>query len=322
MEMQFYPPGWVPWPTWQVAVGASSCDPTHWCAALNIDSLSLNPVTGQQNNAPCENQVGEEYVNFAFITRNGVAQGPANPVDATTQGTFTPDPSKDLFMNSGDHLRVSFTDTPDGVRVFIYDLSTHQFGSMTASAANGFAEVKYDPQRHRLHGDPVRLPSDVQHVDSRDARDMGRALVQHRVRLRDRSLPVLQRAGRDPRHAGRHRLERQRHDVSDRGHRGPGSSRAAGRRRRPLLFPRAGGAHLQGGRLHVHEHGLRRRVVPEALAGREHQTASDAVPVHEPRDRPELQRARAGKPPSKPTCRTSKPGSATEPRASTARSSP
>ena len=28
MEMQFYPPGWIPWPTWQVAVGASSCDPT------------------------------------------------------------------------------------------------------------------------------------------------------------------------------------------------------------------------------------------------------------------------------------------------------
>ena len=28
MELQFYPPGWVPWPTWAVAVGASTCDPT------------------------------------------------------------------------------------------------------------------------------------------------------------------------------------------------------------------------------------------------------------------------------------------------------
>ncbi len=145
MEMQFYPPGWVPWPTWQVAVGASSCDPTQWCAALNIDSLSLNPVTGQQNNATCEAQVGEEYVNFAFITKNGVAQGPANPVDATTLGTFTPNPSADLFMNSGDHLSVSFADTPNGLRVIIDDLSTHQSGSMTASAANGFAQVQYDP---------------------------------------------------------------------------------------------------------------------------------------------------------------------------------
>src|SRR5581483_11499437 len=93
LELQFYPPGWIPWPTWQVAVGASACDATHWCAALNVDSLSLNPVTGQQNNATCENQVGEEYVNFAFVTKNGVSQGPANPVDATTAGTYTPDSS-------------------------------------------------------------------------------------------------------------------------------------------------------------------------------------------------------------------------------------
>jgi hypothetical protein len=145
MEMQFYPPGWVPWPTWQVAVGASSCSPTQWCAALNIDSLSLNPVTGQTNNSNCLNAVGEEYVNFAFVTKNGVATGPANPLDATTGGTYTPDPSKDLFMNSGDQLRVSFTDTPDGVKVTINDLTTGRSGSMTASPANGFAQIKFDP---------------------------------------------------------------------------------------------------------------------------------------------------------------------------------
>ena len=28
MEMQFYPPGWIQWPTWAKAVGASACDPT------------------------------------------------------------------------------------------------------------------------------------------------------------------------------------------------------------------------------------------------------------------------------------------------------
>ena len=119
MEMQFYPPGWIPWPTWQVAVGASSCNPTMWCAAMNIDSLSLNPVTGQANNPTCLDKVGEEYVNFAFITKNGKSTGPANPVDATTTGTYTPSPA-DLFMNSGDHLTVSFTDTPNGLKV------THQ----------------------------------------------------------------------------------------------------------------------------------------------------------------------------------------------------
>jgi hypothetical protein len=145
MEMQFYPPGWIPWPTWQVAVGASSCDPTHWCAALNIDSLSLNPVTGKANNTACLNKVGEEYVNFAFITKNGKSTGPANPVDATTAGTFTPSPTRDLFMNSGDHLKTAFTDTPNGLKVTINDLTTGQTGFMTASKANGFAQVKYDP---------------------------------------------------------------------------------------------------------------------------------------------------------------------------------
>ena len=36
-----------------------------------------------------------------------MAQGPANPLDATTLGTYSPS-AKDLFMNSGDHLQVSF----------------------------------------------------------------------------------------------------------------------------------------------------------------------------------------------------------------------
>jgi hypothetical protein len=143
MELQFYPPGWVPWPTWQVAVGASSCDATQWCAAMNVDSLSLNPVTGKANNQTCLNKVGEEYVNFAFVTKSGASQAPANPVDSTV-ATFTPTP-QDLFMNSGDQLRVSMTDTTSGLKVIIDDLTTHQSGSMTASAANGFAQVGYDP---------------------------------------------------------------------------------------------------------------------------------------------------------------------------------
>jgi hypothetical protein len=144
MEMQFYPPGWVPWPTWQVAAGASACDPTRWCAALNIDSLSLNPVTGQANNTTCLNKVGEEYVNFAFITKNGKSTGPANPLDATTSGTFTPS-SQDLFMNSGDHVSVGFADTPNGLKVTLNDSTTGQSGSMTASKANGFAQIGFDP---------------------------------------------------------------------------------------------------------------------------------------------------------------------------------
>jgi len=139
MEMQFYPPGWAPWPA------ATSCKATLWCAALNIDSLSQNSNTGQSLNATCQAITGLEYVNFAFITKNGVSQAPANPVDSTAATTFTPSNKLDLFMHSGDTLTVAMGDTADGFRVVINDRSTGQSGSMTASAANGFGEVKFAP---------------------------------------------------------------------------------------------------------------------------------------------------------------------------------
>jgi hypothetical protein len=145
LEMQFYPPGWIPWPTWQVAVGASACSPTQWCAALNIDSLGENSVTRQLNNANCLNTVGEETLNFAFITKNGKSTGPANPVNATTSGTYTPNKNRDLFMNPGDHLNLKMFDTKNGLKVVIHDLTTHQSGSMTASKSNGFGQVVFDP---------------------------------------------------------------------------------------------------------------------------------------------------------------------------------
>jgi len=137
MEMQFYPPGWAPWPA------GNSCAATQWCAALNIDSLSQNSA-GQLNNATCQAQVGTEYVNFAFITRDGTPQAPPNPLDATG-ATFTPDPQRDLFMNSGDLISTHLTDTAAGFRVDITDATTHQSGSMTASAPNGFAQIAYQP---------------------------------------------------------------------------------------------------------------------------------------------------------------------------------
>jgi hypothetical protein len=138
MEMQFYPPGWAPWPA------GNSCSATLWCAALNIDSLSQNLNTGQQLNPTCAAVTGIEYVNFAFITKNGAAQAPANPVDSTL-ATFTPSRSKDLFMHSGDTLTVAMGDTANGFKIAINDVTTGQAGSMTAGAANGFGEVQYAP---------------------------------------------------------------------------------------------------------------------------------------------------------------------------------
>jgi hypothetical protein len=144
VELQLYPPGWVPWPTWQVAVGASACDSTRWCAAMNIFSLAENPVTGKLLNSTCQAITGTEYVNFAFLTKDGRTTSPANPVQSTT-ATFTPDLNRDLLMNSGDNLSVSLGDTAHGLRATINDRTTGATGSMTASAANGFGQVQYDP---------------------------------------------------------------------------------------------------------------------------------------------------------------------------------
>jgi hypothetical protein len=144
LELQFYPPGWVPWPTWAVAVGASSCDPVKWCAAMNVFSLLEDPVNGTFMNSTCAAQVGFETFEFAFVTKNGVSQAPANPLNATLT-TYTPDSARDLFMSSGDKLKVSIHDTANGVQAQINDLTSNESGSMTASPANGFAQFQYDP---------------------------------------------------------------------------------------------------------------------------------------------------------------------------------
>ncbi len=139
MEMQFYPPGWVAWPA------GNSCDPTKWCAALNIDSYSQSLT--QVNNNACNETAGVEYVNFAFITRNGVAHAPADPttIFQPPYTAITPDPAHDMFMSSGDQLVVDMHDTPAGFQVAIRDVTTGQTGSMTASTSNGFAQLKFDP---------------------------------------------------------------------------------------------------------------------------------------------------------------------------------
>jgi hypothetical protein len=135
MEMQFYAPGWVPQP---VGFG---CSAHEWCAALNVDSLSENMNTGKINNTDCLTQAGIEPVNFAFITKDGHSTTPADP---TNPDRFNLSPH-DLFMGAGDQLRVHMFDTDKGFKVVIDDLTTGTTGSMTASTANGFGKVRFQP---------------------------------------------------------------------------------------------------------------------------------------------------------------------------------
>ncbi len=138
LELQFYPPGWVPF------LNAISCDATQWCAAMAIFSFNSDQNTGVNNNAACLNSVGVEPANFAFVTKSGEPHAPAGPLDLTA-ASFTPDPTTDLFMGSGDQLDVSMHDSADGLVTEIHDLTTGESGSMTASSANGFAQINYDP---------------------------------------------------------------------------------------------------------------------------------------------------------------------------------
>jgi hypothetical protein len=124
MELQLYPPGYTPF------VDSESCSATKWCAALNIDSLECT-----FGFATCNNDCIEP-VNFAFLQTNGVPAGPPSP-QLTNVHTFLPN-AHTLMINPGDTLAVSISDPPQGFTTTIRDLTTHQTGTMTASAANGF----------------------------------------------------------------------------------------------------------------------------------------------------------------------------------------
>src|SRR5208283_3045896 len=131
MEMQFYPPGWV-----------TSCDGRHWCAALNIDSYNFDANSNMDNNSACVNSIGDETVNFAFITKSGVSDTPADPLNPVL---IEPNLRTDLLMNPGDSITLDMHDTAEGFEVVVYDNTTHQQGSMKASIANGFAQVNFAP---------------------------------------------------------------------------------------------------------------------------------------------------------------------------------
>jgi len=129
LELQFYPPGYGPF------VDAPSCDATHWCAALTIDSLE------SEFNFANLNPACEEPVNFAFLQRNGVPAGPPSP-QLSDVSTFTPN-SQTLLMNPGDVVATTLRDTPDGLLAAVTDLTTHQTGYIVASGKSGFMNTNY-----------------------------------------------------------------------------------------------------------------------------------------------------------------------------------
>ena len=129
MELQFYPPGFAPFSD------NISCDNTHWCSALTIDSLECN--TDQSFcNGNCE-----EPVNFAFIQHNGNPTGPPSPQESDL-ATVTPN-RQTLLMDPGDTIVIHMFDASvkgggRALEVTEDDLTNHTSGFMIASAKNGF----------------------------------------------------------------------------------------------------------------------------------------------------------------------------------------
>ena len=124
MELQFYPPGFTPFPD------SESCSATQWCGALTIDSLECS-----YGFATCNNNCIEP-VNFAFLQTNGVPVGPPAPQISTLRSMLGN--GKTLKLNPGDVVKVSISDPPSGLTTVVRDLSTGRTGYMTASARNGF----------------------------------------------------------------------------------------------------------------------------------------------------------------------------------------
>lgn len=126
LEMQFYPPGFSPF------ISQISCDLTHWCASLHINSLEV--MSNGQLNPNCT-----EPTNFAFIQMNGIPTGPAGP-DNQTAASFTPN-AQTLLMNQGDKLEITIKDTASGLLNRIDDQTSGRSGFMVASANNGFQSL-------------------------------------------------------------------------------------------------------------------------------------------------------------------------------------
>jgi hypothetical protein len=168
MELQFYGPGYVP------QFEGFGCSAKQYCAAMTIDSLTLDQATGLGNNADCDNYIlgGIEPINWAYVTKSGDSQAPANPLFTGTFDNYnpaatTPDYNKDLMMDPGDWITIHMHDTSDGFRVDLTDQTTHQHGSMTASIKNGFGHILYEPDSATCHMAPYAFHPEYDTANTR-----------------------------------------------------------------------------------------------------------------------------------------------------------
>jgi hypothetical protein len=156
VELQFYPPGFAPF------ADSISCDNSHWCSALTIDSLECQGNGSGACNAHCT-----EPINGAFIQTNGVPTGPPSP-QLSDLASFTPN-RHTLLMNPGDRITVRMFNAkiPGGhaLEARVADLSTGQSGFMIASGANGFMNTNpFTCAGHRFNFQPEYNTARAQNI--------------------------------------------------------------------------------------------------------------------------------------------------------------
>ncbi len=168
MELQFYGPGYVP------QFEGFGCTATQYCAAMTIDSRTVDQNNGVENTAACNNYIlgGPEPIDWAYVTKSGRSQAPANPLftgtfSAPNFAAVNPDTTKDLMMNPGDTIRIHMFDTGAGLRIDMADLTTGDSGSMTASTANGFGHILYTPQSKKCSEKPYAFHPEYSTANTR-----------------------------------------------------------------------------------------------------------------------------------------------------------
>ena len=99
-------------------------------------------------------------------------------------------------MNPGDRIRIHMHDTEAGFRIDLIDLTTGQSGSMTASVANGFGHILYEPTSTTCHVAPYAFHPEYSH-----RQPAGNTWSAHTYNVamlgRDRALRELPQARRE-----------------------------------------------------------------------------------------------------------------------------
>ena len=144
VELQFYAPGFAPF------ADNISCDNTHWCSALTIDSLEC--AADGTCNPNCT-----EPVNFGWIQTNGVPTGPPSP-QLSDLTTVTPN-KHTLLMNPGDVIKLSMFNAklPGGGHAL--EAKETDFTHRAERFHDRFGGQRlHEHQPGRLHRHAVQLP--------------------------------------------------------------------------------------------------------------------------------------------------------------------